>query len=149
MTIIFIDADACPVKEEAKKVANRFGLKTILVSNGGIRPSRDPMVEIVIVAKGADVADDWIEAKIEKNDIAITQDILLASRCLDRGALAIGVNGKEFTNENIGIKLAMRDLNQHLRETGEGGSYNKTFSNKDRSNFLQNLDLMVRRVKAL
>lgn len=149
MTVIFIDADACPVKEETKKVANRFGLKIILVSNGGIRPSRDPMVEIVIVAKGADVADDWIEAKIAKNDIVITQDILLASRCLDRGALAIGVNGKEFTNENIGIKLAMRDLNQHLRETGEGGSYNKAFSNKDRSNFLQNLDLMVRKAKIL
>ncbi len=149
MTVIFIDADACPVKEETKKVANRFGLKIILVSNGGIRPSRDPMVEIVIVAKGADVADDWIEAKIAKNDIVITQDILLASRALDRGALAIGVNGKEFTNENIGIKLAMRDLNQHLRETGEGGSYNKAFSNKDRSNFLQNLDLMVRKAKIL
>ncbi len=146
MTIIFIDADACPVKEETKKVANRFGLKTILVSNGGIRPSNDAMIEIVVVAKGADVADDWIEAKIAKNDIVITQDILLASRCLDKSALAVGVNGKEFTNENIGIKLAMRDLNQHLRETGEGGSYNKAFSNKDRSNFLQNLDLMVRRV---
>ena len=145
MVTIFVDADACPVREEAKKVANRFGLKVIMVSNGGIRPSRDPMVEIAIVPKDADAADDWIEERIGKSDIVVTQDILLAARCLNKGALALGPTGKEFNDDNIGMSLGMRELNQHLRETGAGGSFNSSFQPKHRSRFLEALDLMIRR----
>jgi len=145
MPNIYIDADACPVKNEVLKVASRYKLKTILVSNGGIRPSSDPLVEIVIVSHGADVADNWIEEQIAQNDIVITQDILLADRCLKKQAFVIGVAGKEFTQSNIGYALSMREFNQHLRETGEGGSFNKAFSGKDRSQFLQTLDLMCQK----
>ncbi len=148
MSKIYVDGDACPVREEVKKLAFRYGVKTIIVSNGGIRPSRDNLVEIKTVPKGADIADDWIVQEIALNDIVITQDILLAQRCLEKGALALGVNGKEFSQENIGMAVAMRELNQHLREIGEGGSFNKAFNKKDRSRFLQNLDLMVKRAIA-
>ena len=147
MSIIYVDADACPVRDEAQKVALRYGLKVIMVSNGGIRPSRDHMVEIIIVSKEADAADDWIVEHIEKNDIVITQDILLADRVLKKDAKALSPAGKEFTLNNIGIKLSMRELNQHLRETGEGGNFNAAFRPVDRSNFLQVLDLMAQRVK--
>jgi len=143
---VILDADACPVRLEAEKVATRFGVKLIVVSNGGIRPSRDPMIETVIVAKGPDAADDWIEQHIKPNDIVVTQDILLADRCLKKQALAIAPDGKEFSEANIGMILGMRELNQHLRETGMGGSFNKAFDQADRSRFLQTLDLLLRKV---
>ena len=146
MTRIFVDADACPVRKEVQKVAQRFGLKTIMVSNGGIRPSRDPMVEIIIVPAGADAADDRIERDISTGDIVVTQDIVLAARCWTKGVGAVGPTGKEFTDINIGMSLGMRELNQHLRETGMGGGFNASFQAKDRSRFLQVLDLMVRRL---
>jgi hypothetical protein len=145
MSIIYIDADACPVRKETLKVGARYSVKTIMVSNGGIRPSNDPLVEIVIVAHGADIADDWIEEQVKANDIVITQDILLAKRCLDKKAFVLGVNGKEFSEQNIGYAISMREFNQHLRETGEGGNFNKAHSASDRSRFLQALDLMVQR----
>lgn len=145
MSIIYVDADACPVRKEVVKVAERYGLKTIMVCDGGIRPSYDPMVQIVVVSAGADAADDWIEQHAQKGDIVITQDILLAARCLENHAMVLGSNGKEFSTENIGNILAMRELNQHLRETGMGGSFNKPFDSNDRSRFLQSLDLAVGR----
>lgn len=148
MTIIYVDADACPVRKEVEKVAQRHDLKTIMVCDGGIRPSRDPMVKIVIVAAGADAADDWIESHAGKDDIVVTQDILLADRCLKNQSLVVGPTGKEFTQANIGMKVSMRELNQHLRETGMGGSFNKSFDATDRSRFLQTLDLLVRKARA-
>ena len=100
---IYIDADACPVKDETIRVAARHGLKTYLVSDGGIRPSQNPLVELVIVTQGADAADDWIADHIQKADICITNDIPLAARCLERGALAIKPNGEPFTEDGIGM----------------------------------------------
>ncbi len=149
MTIVYVDADACPVRREVQKVAERFALKTIMVCDGGIRPSRDPMVQVVVVPAGADAADDWIAEHAGHADIVITQDIPLAARCLDKGALVLGPGGKEFTHENIGMKLGMRELNQHLRETGMGGSFNRPFEAADRSRFLQALDRAVNRAKAM
>ena len=139
-----MDADACPVRSEVIKVAERFNIKTIMVCDGGIRPSRDPMVEIVVVASGADAADDWIAERATRGDVVVTGDIPLAARCLDNGAMVLGSTGQEFTQNNISMKLSMRELNQHLRETGMGGNFNKSFNAQDRSRFLQKLDLLLR-----
>jgi uncharacterized protein YaiI (UPF0178 family) len=145
--IIYVDADACPVKDETLRVAGRYGLVVAFVSNGGIRPSRDPMVRTVVVPHGADAADDWIVENVCEGDIVVTADIPLASRVLEKGAAALGSTGKPFTANSIGMALAMRDLNQHLRETGESKGYNKSFSARDRSAFLEALDLLARRAK--
>jgi uncharacterized protein YaiI (UPF0178 family) len=119
MVEIYIDADACPVKDETVRVADRHGLKTYMVSDGGIRPSPNPLVELVIVAPGADAADDWIAEHIETADICITNDIPLAAQCLERGAYALKPNGDAFSENSIGMALANRELMQGLRETGE------------------------------
>lgn len=141
---IFVDADACPVKEEVLKVAARHGLMAIFVSNGGLRPSRDPMVRHVVVPKGADAADDWIVEAARPRDIVVTADVPLASRVVARQVLALGPTGRTFSTETIGMAVAMRDLNQHLRETGESAGYNRAFTPRDRSAFLQALELKVR-----
>ncbi len=140
---IFIDADACPVKEETFKVAARYQVPVAVVSNGGIRPSRDPLIENVIVAAGADAADDWIADHAQQGDVVITADIPLAARVLEREASPIGPTGKPFTEETIGMALAMRDLKQHLREANNTQTYNRNFTDRDRSNFLQALDRLV------
>lgn len=140
---IFIDADACPVKEETLKVAGRYGLPVKIVSNGGMRPSRDPMVETVVVAAGADAADDWIAEHCSRDDIVITADIPLAARILDASGIPLGPTGKVFTQETIGMALAMRELKQHLRESTQTQTYNRSFEARDRSNFLQALDRLV------
>lgn len=145
--IIYIDADACPVKDEVLKVGDRHSLIVTLVSNGGMRPSRDPMIRNIIVSKGADAADDWIVEAIVKDDIVITADVLLASRCVEKQAHVIGPTGRPFTPESIGMQVAMRDLKQQLRESGEIKGYNSAFSAKDRSNFLQALEAAVRKAK--
>ncbi|WP_157016217.1 YaiI/YqxD family protein [Mesorhizobium xinjiangense] len=142
---IYVDADACPVKEEVVRVADRHELTVTLVSNGGLRPSRDPAVRHVVVAKGADAADDWIVEHLQPGDIVVTADIPLAARAVERGANALGPTGRPFTTETVGMALAMRDLNQHLRETGEIKGHNAGFSARDRSAFLQSLDSTVRR----
>lgn len=144
---IFIDADACPVKSETLKVAERHGVAVKIVSNGGIRPSRDPMVEVVVVPAGADAADDWIADHCAPNDIVVTADIPLAARIIDRGATALGPNGNAFTEDGIGMALAMRDLKQHLRESTQSQTYNRSFTDRDRSNFLQELDKLVVKAK--
>lgn len=144
---IFVDADACPVKEEAQRVAERHGLVITYVANFGLRPSRDPMVRTVMVPQGADAADDWIVEHVEKGDVVVTSDIPLASRTLEKLGAAIGPTGKLFTSDSIGMALAMRELNQHLRETGESRGFNASFSAKDRSNFLQHFDALVQRQK--
>ena len=147
--IIFVDADACPVKDEALRVAERLGLVITFVSNGGVRPSRDLMVRIVVVPQGADAADDWIVEHASANDIVLTADIPLASRSIDKGCHVLGFTGKAFTPASIGMALAMRDLNQHLRETGESKGYNASFRPADRSAFLSALDTLGRRAKSL
>ena len=145
--VIYVDADACPVKEEIIRVADRHGLVVTLVSNGGLRPSRDPMIRHVVVPKSADAADDWIAEEVKEGDIVVTQDIPLAARCVEKGALVLGNSGREHTPETIGMAVAMRDLKQHLRETGEDRGYNRAFSREDRSVFLQELDRIRRRSK--
>jgi uncharacterized protein YaiI (UPF0178 family) len=147
MPQIFVDADACPVKDEIVRVAERHGLAVTFVANFGLRPSRDPMIRNVMVPQGADAADDWIAEHAGENDLIITSDIPLASRSLKKGATVMGPTGKPFTEQSIGMALAIRELNQHLRETGESKGYNAGFTQKDRSNFLQEFDAAVQRAK--
>lgn len=147
MTTIYVDADACPVKEEAAKVASRHGLAIHFVSNAWIRLPDGENIHRVVVAEGADAADDWIAERITAADIAVTADIPLASRCLKVGAKVIGSTGKPFTDANIGTALAMRELQQHLRETGDSKGYNASFTKADRSRFLQALEQAVQDVR--
>jgi len=142
---ILVDADACPVKDEVLKVAERHGVAVTFVSNGGLRPSRDPMVRNVVVPKGADAADDWIVENAAANDVVVTADIPLAARAVALGCHVLGPTGRPFTPETIGMAVAMRDLKQHLRETGESKGYNAGFTREDRSRFLGELDRILRR----
>ena len=144
---ILVDADACPVKDEVLRVADRHGAKVTFVANFGLRPSRDPMVVNVLVPQGADAADDWIVEHAGAGDIVVTADIPLAGRALKQGATVLGPTGRPFTTHSIGMALAMRELNQHLRETGESRGLNAGFTAKDRSAFLQALDEAVVRAK--
>lgn len=143
MVEIYIDADACPVKDETIQVAARHNLKTFMVCDGGIRPSANPMVELVIVTQGADAADDWIAEHIGKADICVTNDIPLAARCLEKQALAIKPNGELFTENGIGMALANRELMQSLRETGQITGGPRPYSKSDRSAFLNKLETTV------
>lgn len=147
MLDIYVDADACPVKEEVLRVAGRHGLEVYMVSNSYLRPVNNRKVHIILVEQGPDVADDWIAERIGDGDIAVTADILLAERCLKNEADAVGPNGKEFTPENIGHVVASRTLNAHLRELGEISSGNAGFTRQDRSRFLQTLEEMIQRIK--
>jgi uncharacterized protein len=146
-TIIYVDADACPVKDEAVRVAERHGLAIVFVSNSFMRLPGGPLIRRMVVADGADAADDWIAERIAARDVAITADIPLAARCLKRGAQVIGPMGKPFTEAGIGMALAMRDLKAHLRETGESKGYNASFTRADRSRFLQELEQAVQRAR--
>ena len=146
MPEIYVDADACPVKDEVIKVATRHGLRTYMVSDGGIRPYPSPLVELVIVEQGADAADDWIAEHISNGDIAITSDIPLAARCLEQGAQALKPNGEAFTENSIGMALATRELMQGLRESGEITGGPRPFSNRDRSEFLNALEVAVQKI---
>ncbi len=150
MTVIYIDADACPVKAEAEKVATRHGLRMILVSNGGIRPSQNPLVESVFVADGPDVADMWIAERAGAGDVVITGDIPLAAKCVAAGAKVLKHNGEELHSRNIGQVLATRDLMQDLRSADpfrQGGG--RPFSKADRSRFSEALERVTRAAKAL
>ena len=147
MVDIYIDADACPVKDETLRVATRHGLKAYLVCDGGIRPSQNPLVELVIVAEGADAADDWIAQHIQKADICVTNDIPLAARCLEAGASALKPNGEAFTEQGIGLALAGRELMQGLREAGEITGGPRPFAKSDRSRFLDRLETTVQAAK--
>jgi uncharacterized protein YaiI (UPF0178 family) len=141
MTAIFVDGDACPVKAEVERVAARHGLVVTIVSNGGLRPSANPLLRHVTVAEGADAADDWIVEHISQGDIAITADIPLAARCLEKSAKVLAPNGKPFTAESIGMALGMRELSRHLRELTAGGqTHHAGFSKQDRSRFLNELE---------
>jgi hypothetical protein len=144
---IFVDADACPVKDEVARVAERHGLTVYMVSNGGIRPSAHPRFHHVTVGGGADAADDWIAEHIGKFDIAITADVPLASRCLDKSASVIGPSGKAFTEESIGMSLGMRELHRHLREVTGGQTIHREFTKQDRSRFLNALENEIQAIR--
>lgn len=141
MTTLYIDADACPVKAEAERVATRLRVPMVLVCNGGLRPSANPLVQLQIVDEGPDVADRWIAETCGPGDVVVTGDIPLADRCLKAGAQVLQHNGEEFTPANIGPRLATRDLMQDIRAADpfhQGGG--RGFSKADRSRFLQALD---------
>lgn len=140
---LYVDADACPVKDEILKVSYRHKLPVFIVSNQWMRLEVGPLVQKIVVSDGADAADDWIADHITKNDISITADILLAKRCLDAGSVVIGPTGKAFSEENIAMAVGMRDLKAHLRETGESKGYNPSFTKTDRSRFLQALEKAI------
>jgi len=147
MVGIYVDGDACPVKAEVEKVAARHGVAVTIVSNGGLRPSANPLLKHVTVAEGPDAADDWIVEHIAAGDIAITADIPLASRCLDKGAKVLGPSGKPFTPEGIGMALGMRELSRHLREVSGGQTFHAGFSKQDRSRFLGELENCIQTLK--
>jgi len=141
---IYVDADACPVKAEVLRVAERHGLKVLMVGNSWMRMAADnPLVNSVVVPEELDAADDWIAAHIGPGDIAVTADIPLAARCLEAGAQALGHTGKPFTEASIGNALAMRDLMAHLRDTGEISGGGPAFSKQDRSRFRSALETAV------
>ena len=145
MTRLFIDADACPVKDEAERVATRLGVRMLLVSNGGIRPSQNPLVESVFVAAGPDEADKWIAEACGPGDVVVTGDIPLAARCVAAGAKVVKHNGEMLTAANVGMALATRDLMADLRAADpfrQGGG--RPFSKADRSRFLDVLDATLR-----
>jgi uncharacterized protein YaiI (UPF0178 family) len=145
--IIYVDADACPVKQEVYRVAERHGLKVYVVSNSPIAVPRDPLIERIVVAAGMDVADDWIAERAAKGAIVVTQDIPLAARAVKAGAVAIAPNGKPFSESSIGMTLATRNLMDSLRSAGEITGGPKPFSPKDRSAFLGSLDREIVRLK--
>ncbi|MPT21749.1 YaiI/YqxD family protein [Ancylobacter sp.] len=145
--LIYIDADACPVKDETYRVAARHRLKVFLVANSWIAIPRDAEVERVIVAAGPDVADDWIVERVEEGDLVITADVPLAARVVAKGAEAIGPTGKPFTAASIGMQLATRNLMADLREAGEITRGPRPFSPRDRSEFLQSLERAIQRLK--
>jgi uncharacterized protein len=147
MTTLFVDADACPVKDEVYKVGLRYGLKIYVVANAFIQIPDHPLIERVVVDAGPDAADDWIAQQCGLGDIVITQDIPLADRALKAGSLAIGNTGKPFTPDSIGAALAGREIGEHLRAMGVQTGGSRGFSPQDRSRFLQELDAMVHRAK--
>ena len=144
---IYVDADACPVRDEVVRVAERHGAPVHMVSDGGIRPSTHPLVSIVIVTEGPDAADRWIAERIGPGDICVTSDTPLAARCLESGARAIRPNGEAFTEANIGNALAMRDLMADLRAANPlaAGGGGRPFSRTDRARFLERLEQLMRR----
>ncbi len=143
MPDIYIDADACPVKEEVYRVAGRHRLAVHVVSNRGLRLPDDPLLRRVIVGEGADAADDWIAGHIGAGDIAVTSDIPLAARCLARGARVLNPSGKPFTDDSIGMALAMRDVMSSLRDSGAAASRVPVFSKRDRLRFLDAIEATI------
>ena len=143
MVEIYVDGDACPVKDEVMRVAERYGVRVHLVSNKWLRVPDHPLLHRVVVSEGFDAADDWIAEHIGGNDVAVTADIPLAARALEKGAAVLDATGRAITRDSIGMKLAMRDLMSHLRDMGEVSGGNAPFSKKDRSRFLSALDQAV------
>jgi uncharacterized protein len=145
MTDIYVDGDACPVREEVFRVADRLGLGVFVVSNGSrpIRPSGRPNVRMITVAATPDAADDWIAEHVTAADVCVTADIPLASRCLEKGARALAPTGRLWTGDNIGNALAGRDVSRHLRELGIATGGPAPLTKQDRSRFLSALDTVV------
>ena len=146
-TRIYVDADACPVKDEIYRVAARHGLTVFVVAGQFIRVPQDPMIERIGAGSGMDAADDWIAERAGYGDIVVTSDIPLASRCVKAGADVIASNGKPFTEQSIGMTLAVRNLMTDLRSSGEVTGGPKSFAARDRSAFLSALDQTIRRIQ--
>ena len=144
---VYVDADACPVKEEVYRVAKRYDLVVTLVAGSWMRTPEDRRVVLVVVGEGIDVADDFIAEHVEDGDIVVTADILLAARCLAKGAHVIGTTGWPFTADNIGAALATRSLMSDLRDLGEVTGGPRPFAPRDRSRFLQRLDDAVNAIR--
>ena len=144
---IYIDADACPVKAEVYRVAERHGLMVYVVANSFMNVPREPLVKLVVVGSGMDVADDWIAERAGKRDIVITSDVPLAARCVQAGASVIAPNGRPFTENSIGMALATRNLMEQIRDSGEITGGPKPFGPRDRSNFLSALNQAIVRLK--
>lgn len=142
---IFVDADACPVKDEVYRVAARYGLKTYVVANAFLHVPASPLIERVTVDAGPDVADDWIAERAAPGDVVVTNDIPLADRALKAGAAAIAPNGRPFTADSIGMAIAQRSLMDQLRSTGDILGGPKPFERADRSRFLQALDEAIQK----
>ena len=145
--MIFVDADACPVKEEVYRVARRYGVPVRVVANQWMRVPHDADIELVVVDGDFDAADEWIVERAGEKDVVITADIPLAARCLRKGARVLGPKGREFTEESIGDALATRELLSQLRDMGEAGSGPAPFAKKDRSEFLQKLDTIAQAIR--
>lgn len=145
--LILVDADACPVKDEIFRVAARYDIKTIVVSNAHLHLPRNPEIERVVVPQGPDAADDWIAERCRPGVIVVTNDVPLAHRCVTSGGLALAANGKPFTASSVGMALAMRDLMADLRSTGAVTGGPRPFSAADRSTFLQALDRTIVQLK--
>ncbi len=145
--VVYIDADACPVKDEVYRVAGRYGLHVCVVSNSFLNVPREPWIERVIVSDKFDAADDWIAERAGPTSIVVTADVPLASRCVKAGASVLAPTGKPFTDSSVGMALATRNLMQELREAGAVTGGPRPFSAKDRSAFLGALDRAVVRLK--
>lgn len=145
--VIFVDADACPVKDEIYKVAARHGVRSVVVSNSWMQVPRDLLIERVVVPAGLDVADDWIAERARRGAIVVTADVPLAARCVKAGADVIAPNGKPFSEQSIGMALATRNLMDQLRSSGETTGGPRPFAPKDRSAFLSALDLAIVRLE--
>jgi uncharacterized protein YaiI (UPF0178 family) len=144
---IYVDGDACPVKDEVYRVAGRYGLKVKVVSNGWLRVPESPLIERVTVTDGLDRADDWIVEHVGQGDVAVTADVPLASRCIKQGARVIAPNGRPFTEASIGNDLATRNLLTELRDTGQIRGGGRPFTKEDRSRFLQALDTAIQAIR--
>jgi uncharacterized protein len=144
---IYVDADACPVKEEIYRVARRYGVKVYIVANAPIRVPKEELIELIVVSGGFDVADDWIVERIGAGDIAVTTDIPLAGRCLSRGCRVLSPKGSEFTEDAIGDALATRALLEMLRQSGDFGGGPAPFAKSDRSRFLSKLDETIHAIR--
>lgn len=144
---IYVDADACPVKDEIYRVAQRHRLPVTIVANAPIAVPREPWIERVVVGSAPDAADDWIAERATSSDVVVTTDVPLAARCVKAGATTIAPNGRAFTTASIGMTLATRDLMTDLRSAGEVTSGPRAFSARDRSAFLSALDLAIVRIK--
>ena len=140
---VYIDADACPVKDEVYKVAGRYGLRTVVVSNSFIQVPKSELIGRMIVDAGPDVADDWIVDAVVPGDVVVTNDIPLAGRVLEKGAYALGANGRAFTPDSIGAAMAQRSIMEHIRSTGQITGGPPPFSATQRSQFLQSLDQII------
>ncbi len=145
MPNLYIDADACPVKDEAIRVAQRHHWPLYMVSNTGSRAAVGPGLHSILVGPEFDAADDWIAERVAVGDVVVTSDIQLAARCLELKAAVLGPSGRPFTSESIGSALAMRELSAYLREAGEIKGNNASFTKQDRSNFLNALELLLRK----
>jgi len=146
-TRIYVDADACPVKDEIYRVAARHSLPVSVVAGQFIRVPQDPLIERIAAGSGMDAADDWIAERATRGDIVVTSDIPLASRCVTAGAEVIAPNGKPFTEQSIGMTLAVRNLMTDLRSSGEVTGGPRSFAPRDRSAFLSALDQTIRRIQ--